>query len=101
MKLSLYSIILESCPADFAILEKKKKPVKDFKFLFRKKEIYKTLPGEEIISFALLSLPLLPQKTPCKTCCQKKTEAYFSSSTPAIAYYNTCNDDNESCFIKP
>lgn len=96
----MYSSTLESYPGDFAILEKKQ-PVKDFKFLFQKKEIYKILLGEKILSFAPLSLPLFPQKTPCKTCHCKKPNAYFSSSTPAIAYYNTCDDDNESCSIKP
>lgn len=102
MKLNLYSSILESYPGDFATLEKKQ-PVKDLQFLFQKKDIYKILLGEEILSFAPLSLSLslllFPQKTPCKTC-HHKPKAYFSHSTPAIAYYNTCNDNNESCFIK-
>jgi len=76
MQLSLYSSLLESYPGDFGILEKKQ-PVKDFEFLLQKKKIHKILLGEETLSFAPLSLPLFPQKTPCKTCCHKKPKAYF------------------------
>lgn len=68
-------------------------------FFPQKKGIYKILLGEETLPFSPLSLSLFPHK-PCKNH-HKELKAYFPTSMPAAAYYNTCNDDNENCFIKP